>query len=153
MYIGYKILFESLEFFSMCFFRLRLEYSYLFVIHVLLQLGSHEAVIVYIFEIIIIVRTLGTRDEGESDRAAERINLANERGRQGEREKTLYLHASLIYAHRPATSDKSLTPRHYLFVCVYAFAHFFQTSRENDTLAMNIKRTPTPGRHWYHRTS
>lgn len=25
------------------------------------------------------------------------------------------LHAGLIYAHRPATSDKSLTPRHYLF--------------------------------------
>jgi len=52
----------------------------------------------------------------------ERINLTNERRRQGEWKTTVYLHASLIYAHRLATSDKSLTPRHYLFVCVHARA-------------------------------
>ena len=58
------------------------------------------------------------------------------------------LHAGLIYARRPATSDKSLTPRHYLFALacarVRSLAHVsFKSSRENDTSAMNIKRTPT----------
>lgn len=54
-----------------------------------------------------------------------------------------------------ATSDKSLTPRHYLFGFARSRGHeraraqrsapfFLKSSRENDTSAMNIKRTPTP---------
>lgn len=57
------------------------------------------------------------------------------------------MYASLIYAYRPVTSDKSLTLRHYLFGCVCTRKRGFQTSRENDTFAMNIKRTPTLERH------
>lgn len=73
----------------------------------------------------------------------------------------VYLHAGLIYERWPATSDKSLTPRHYLFDFALARSQVrarlrrserahshglhvsFKTSRENDTSAMNIKRTPT----------
>lgn len=92
-----------------------------------------------------------TRDEGERKGSNGEVNPAGAKGEGEKEEKTVYLHASLIYARRPATSDKSLTPRHYLFGCAHwcarARAIFFQTSRENDTFAMNIKRTPTPGRH------
>lgn len=87
-----------------------------------------SAMILYTFQIAIFARTtrlVYARRRRARPRATERINPANGRRRQREREKTVYLHAGLIYARRPAaTSDKSLTPRHYLFVCVHARAFF-----------------------------
>lgn len=56
---------------------------------------------------------------GASDRDSRASGKRTRNETKGRREKVRkgwrVLHAGLIYAHRPATSDKSLTPRHYLF--------------------------------------
>lgn len=94
-------------------------------------------------------------------RRARRSDRENQSGkykrrRQGEREKTVYLHASLIYAHRPATSDKSLMPRHYLFVCVHARAREFFSNFPWKWYLCDEYKTHAHARatyrHWYQDT-
>lgn len=62
---------------------------------------------------------------------------SREKEREGEQEKAVYLHASLIYAHRPATSDKSLTLRHYLFGRVH------ERARARIFLKLPVKMIPS----------